>query len=115
MNNTFKNINNDHPLGIAMSVAVPLWILSIREKGGLSNQDFIEARETSILLGEKGDILLFGSSKKKGEAANIFNKTAKAIAVLSFCPGGITIFGQTFEANKILNVFRKRRTKIILD
>ena len=91
----------NHPLGIAMEVAVPLWILSIREKGGLTNQDFIEAKETSDLLGIKGDRLIYGKVKtdKDGVVADLFNRTAKAIAVLSYCPGGITIFGKTFTSD----------------
>jgi hypothetical protein len=36
-------------------------------------------------------------SKIKGETAKQFNKTALAIAVLSFQPGGIEIFGLHFE------------------
>lgn len=101
----------DYPLSIALSAAVPLWILDIKEKGGLSDNDFIEAKQVSSLLGSKGDVLLFGGSKKRGEVADLFNKVAKAIAVLSFCPGGITIFGQTFEADSILrkNKLVKRR------
>ena len=44
------------------------------------------------------DILLCGGGKP-GECADLFNRTAHAIAVLAFVPGGVTIFGATFEAN----------------
>ena len=57
-----------------------------------------KAQETSQILGERGDILLFGGGKK-GECAEIFNRTAHAIAVLAFVPGGVEIFGSRFEAN----------------
>jgi hypothetical protein len=51
------------------------------------------------LLASKGDILQFGS-KKKGEAAEIFNRVAEAIAIMSFCPGGVTLFGEHWEAKR---------------
>jgi len=84
-------------LAISMSAAIPLWIMSLKEKGGPTNADFNESKEAGELLAHKGDILLYKGGKK-GETANIFNKTAKAIAVLSFCPGGITIFNQHYES-----------------
>ncbi|MEK6609189.1 MAG: hypothetical protein AABZ30_16140 [Myxococcota bacterium] len=40
---------------------------------------------------------MFGGGKP-GEVADLFNRTAKAIAVLSFAPGGVTVFGQHWEA-----------------
>jgi len=83
-------------LFIAMSAAVPLRIMGMLEKGGPDDADFERAQRAGKLLGEKGDLLLF-RSKKEGETARIFNETAHAVAVLSFCPGGITIFGQCFE------------------
>jgi len=82
-----------------MGVAIPLHILELQECGGPSEDDLKYAHETSAILSEHGDKLLF-KSKKKGETAEIFNRTAKAIAVLAFCPGGVTIFGQHFEARK---------------
>ena len=83
-------------LKIAMQAAIPLHIMHLQEIGGPTTQDIEAARATADLLGEKGDILLFGGGKK-GEAADIFNKTAKAIAVLAFCPGGVTLLGSHFE------------------
>ena len=84
-------------LSIALSVAVPLCIEQMKSLGGPSTSDFVEAAKFGRVLSEKGDILLFGG-RKKGETANMFNKTAKSIAVLSFCPGGIELFGCHFEA-----------------
>jgi hypothetical protein len=49
------------------------------------------------VLAEKGDVLLFGS-KQKGQAADLFNRLARAIAVLSFCPGGVHLFGRHWQA-----------------
>lgn len=81
-----------------LQLAVPLWINKIKEAGGPTPADLKEAQELSSVLGEKGDILLFGGGKK-GEAADQFNKTAKAIAILAIiCPGGIEIFDSHWEA-----------------
>jgi hypothetical protein len=66
------------------------------KKTGPNEEDFQKARELSDILGEKVDILLYGS-KKRGEVADLFNRVASAIAVLAFLPGGITIFGQHWE------------------
>ena len=46
--------------------------------------------------------------KKWREVADVFNKTAFAIAVLSFCPGGIKIFGQHYTSEEKLSVKRKK-------
>lgn len=94
MNDYMANVLSS--LSIAMSAAVPLRIMGMYEKGGPDDGDFVRAQKAGQLLGEKGDLLMF-KSKKEGETARIFNETAHAIAVLSFCPGGITIFNQHFE------------------
>jgi hypothetical protein len=73
--------------------------MNLKERGGPSQEDWAKAREFSSVLGERGDVLLFGGGKK-GESADLFNRTAAAIAVLSFCPGGVSLFGSHFEANK---------------
>ena len=83
-------------LGIALSVAVPLHIGDLKKKGGPDSADFQKATSFSSTLGERGDVLLFGG-KKKGEQAELFNKTAFAIAVMSFVPGGISLFGEHWE------------------
>ena len=80
-----------------LSVAVPLHIAQLKEKGGPTAEDYKQAQETSNILGERGDILLFGGGKK-GECADLFNRTAKSIAILSYASGGVDIFGQHFEA-----------------
>lgn len=82
-----------------MQMAVPLHVLQLKEKGGPTASDMAKAEESSGMLGERGDVLLFGGGKK-GECADLFNRTAHAIAVLAFCPGGVDIFGQHFEATK---------------
>jgi hypothetical protein len=86
----------DNNLSIALSAAVPLHILELQAKGGPDADDFTKATAMSAVLGERGDVLLFGS-KKKGEAAEIFNGLARALAVLSFVPGGVRLFGNHWE------------------
>ena len=60
--------------------------------------DAVQQRFTEItktlpdLLGSQGDVLLFGGGKK-GEAADMFNKMAEGIALMSFLPGGVRVFG----------------------
>jgi len=80
-----------------LSMAVFFQIEQIRERGGPTPEDMKKAQETSDILGEHGDILLYGGGKP-GECADQFNRTAHAIAVLSFAPGGVTLFGITFDA-----------------
>ncbi len=88
----------NNPLNMVLSIAVPLRIMAMAEKGGPDAEDMKKAHKAGDLLGEKGDKLLFGG--KKGEAAELFNLLAHAITVLSFCPGGVTTFGQHFDGTK---------------
>lgn len=80
-----------------MGMAVVLRIATMEEMGGPSAEDVARARETSGMLGEHGDVLLHGGGKP-GQCADLFNRTAHAIAVLAFAPGGVEIFGARFEA-----------------
>lgn len=89
---------SNEALHVSLLTAVPLYILEIKEKGGPDEADYKAAREASNALGERGDVLLFGGSKHKGEIAELFNSLAHAIAVLAFCPGGVTIFREHWEA-----------------
>ena len=88
---------SNESLPIAMSAAVPLYIMQLQKKGGPDAEDMKRAQDISAKLGGHGDILLFGGGKK-GECAEMFNETARAIAVLAFCPGGVNVFGSHFEA-----------------
>jgi len=96
------------PLSIAMSAAVPLEIMAIKQRGGPTEEDFaILSSGLANLLAEHGDLLLFGGAPRKIDSrqepitcAEIFTKTAKAIAVLAFSPGGVDLFNQHFEAQK---------------
>jgi len=85
----------NHPMSIALSAAVPLWIMDLRAKGGPDESDVERAREFSQALSEKGDVLQFAG--RNGEAAGLFNRLAHAVAVMAFKPGGIYVFGQRWE------------------
>jgi hypothetical protein len=89
----------NNQLSIALSAAVPLHIIELQAKGGPDAEDLKKATAMSSVLGERGDVLLFGGGKKgkKGEVAEIFNGLARALAVLSFVPGGVTLFGNHWE------------------
>ena len=90
-------IPKDRHLCDMMALAVPLYIAKLKAKGGPDAEDYKRATEFSSVLGERGDILLFGGGKK-GECADMFDKCAFSVSVLSFCPGGVTVFGSHFEA-----------------
>jgi hypothetical protein len=85
-------------LSLSLSAAVPLHIMRMKEKGGPDDADFERAREASDLLGQHGDILIYGGGKP-GLCATLFNRMAHAAAVLAFCPGGATVMGVHYEAN----------------
>lgn len=89
-------------LSIALSAAVPLWIMKFVRAGGPSDADYEAAVAFALTLAEKGDVLLFGRGGRRvppGEpsVADLFNGLARSVAVLAFCPGGITVFGQHYE------------------
>ena len=86
----------DNLLTLTLEVAVPLRIAELRAAGGPSEADYAEARAFGPVLGAKGDVLQFGG--KKGEAAALFNKTARALAILAFCPGGVKFAGSHWQA-----------------
>ena len=91
----FPQKDSDSLLAIALAAAVPVWQHRLMK---LPWQEVVAQIEgTPQALGERGDILLFGGGAP-GEVADLFNRTAKAIAVLSFFPGGVTAFGGHWEA-----------------
>jgi hypothetical protein len=93
-----------------MPMAVILQVLAMKERGGPNDDDRKKAEETSDMLGEHGDIIIVGPHKgtKKGEVADLFNRTAHAYAVLAFCPGGVEVFGTQVEAEKIRSPFDEK-------
>ena len=83
-----------------MAIAVPLWIMRIHDRGGITNADFKRTNaELQPILERADTFLLFkGKEAKKGEVADAFNKLAEGIATLSFVPGGIKIFNVHYRA-----------------
>jgi hypothetical protein len=88
-----------HPLPIALECAVMLRIAEIK-KFGDDCVDFEKIQKLREELLHKGDILLYGSKKEKGKAAELFNELVEAVSVLAFWPGGINIFGMHFEVTE---------------
>lgn len=85
-----------HPLRMAMQAAIPLWIMELQADGGPTQEEIAAQQATSDELGAHGDNLLYRSTKP-GETARLFNLTAKAVAILSYCPGGITFLTDHYE------------------
>ena len=88
------NDHEPHHLAIALSAAVPLWVMELSRRP--LSELLAEAPALARVLGEKGDVIQFGR-KKVGATAAAFNALAKGIAILSFMPGGVTMFGEHFE------------------
>lgn len=89
-----SDATEDH-LKAFLSAAVPLWIEEFKR---LSWQEIMAiAHESSQVIAEKGDVILY-KSKKKGETAAAANALARGIAAGAFSPGGIKIFGLHYEA-----------------
>jgi len=82
---------------IMMPMAVFLEVKAMEKSGGPTEKDMKDIQDTADILSEHGNILLHGGGKM-GECADLFNRTAHAIAVLAFVPGGVEIFGAKFEA-----------------
>lgn len=83
-------------LAVTLELAVPLQILEIKNIGYISDATLNDALLTSELIASEGDTLLYGG--EPGQAAFLFNKVARAIAVLSFQPGGFATMGMKFES-----------------
>jgi hypothetical protein len=84
-----------------LQVAVPLHMLSLYERGGITRSDLLRAQAEMEEVGQSTDSFLNGHARP-GEAATIFNRIARAIAVLSYMPGGVPAFEQHYEARAYL-------------
>lgn len=74
-----------------LRVAVPLWIFELR---GLSDDHLRDiATQAATTIGEKGDVLQFGSTRR-GEVAGVFNALARGLAAAALlAQGGIDYAG----------------------
>jgi hypothetical protein len=77
-------------MGILM-LAVPLHIDELR--GCSETERMALARECAQTVTEKGDVILYRSSRK-GETARAFNALTKGLAIAAYQPGGVTFGGQ---------------------
>ena len=93
--------SSGHPLLPALGTAVPLWVHDLYRAGGPSAADWQQLSQLGHLFAERGDILLFGG-RRPGETAELFNRLAEALALLSFLPGGVRFGTLHFEAERIL-------------
>jgi hypothetical protein len=84
-----------------LTTAVPLWVGKIDEQGGLTRQLLIDAYIDLEVVGNNLDRLLHGPARS-GEAASMFNKIARALAVLSYMPSGVESFEAHYSAEAIL-------------
>lgn len=84
-------------LPLMLEMAVPLHIAEVRR--WTPEQRIAFCREHAQDIASRSDVLMFGS-KKKGEAAQLFNILARALACLAFQPGGVRSFmGLSWDAS----------------
>lgn len=73
-----------------LRIAVPLYLLEIRHM--IPEQRAALGRKTADVIAHKGDVLMFGGSRK-GETAGAFNALAQGLAAAAYLPGGVTFAG----------------------
>jgi hypothetical protein len=75
---------------------LPLAVFMAQHRvAGMSERELAKRRTVcSQYLAEHGDALMYRQDDKTADA---FNRTAEAIAILSFSPGGVDAFGMHFE------------------
>jgi hypothetical protein len=83
-------------LQTTLSLAVPLWIMRIKEQGWTWDRIQERARACADVVAEKGDVLQFKG--RKGESAAAFDGLAEGLACAAFVPGGVRFLGMHFEA-----------------
>lgn len=86
---------SDSLLATTLQVAVPMHVDDIIRQGLSFEQMRTLAQESAQIVAEKGDIILYRSTKK-GETAAAFNALARGIAILSFQVGGVLAFGSRY-------------------
>jgi hypothetical protein len=88
-----------HPLIIALTAAVPLWLAELAAMHPDQRAPAVERWRTEgvKMICERGDILQYRGTKK-GATAEAFNAMARGIAVLSTMPGGVPLGGVVFCA-----------------
>jgi hypothetical protein len=95
-NSRINSMVDDNPaLIFGLQAAVPLWILELTALPEVERDARIRtwARVGADEGGSKGDVLQYGS-KRRGEAAAVFNHLARGLAAAAYQPGGVTWAGQ---------------------
>lgn len=80
-------------LTTSMEAAIPVWIAKYKKQPleAVSKRLNEQSAVFPDLIGGRGDVLFGGG--KEGEAADMFNQAAEAVALMSFLPGGVSVFG----------------------
>ena len=86
---------------VPMQSAVPLRILSLYERGGITRRDLILAYLAAETLGTSADRYLNGATNAEENAA-LFNRAARTLAVLSYLPGGVPEGWGSYDAQAFL-------------
>lgn len=81
---------------LSLEVAVPMRIAELADDVLLWSRVEEWRREALEPIASCGDVLMYGG--KPGEAAEVFNHLARALAAMAFLPGGVAFGGLHFEA-----------------
>lgn len=84
-------------LNLAIQASVTLYIEEIKRYGYIPDSLLTECREVGQELASNGDNLLY-ASRPTGKTAKLFNRVARALAVLGFQPGGVNFLGCKWES-----------------
>lgn len=85
---------NEQLLKIYLEAAIPVWQHKLKSQPW---EYLIErATEAAGIIASQGDLLI--ERPTKGATAEVFNRLAEGVAILSFLPGGVTFFGVHYEA-----------------
>lgn len=87
----------DHPLVIALQVAVPMWIAEANLRHGDTRAELLAdwRDDAGPTIAYQGDVLLYG---KNGGPAKVFNSLARGVAALACHRGGVNVFGRIWCA-----------------
>lgn len=101
-------------LSDTLQIAVPFRQLDLVKKGGPSELDFEFCRQFAWDLGSYGDALIYRTPKSQHSpgTAEMFNRLARAIAIMSFVPGGVELFGVRYELSRDMDGYDQLETRL---
>jgi hypothetical protein len=85
-------------LDLALQAAVPIWIHRFKDTPLESVLNPKRLEELGDVIAEHGDVIMYRSTKKKGQTAEAFNGLAEALARLAHCRGGVIFNAVRYEA-----------------